>query len=143
MRKERISDWSDLEVFTSKGAKIGKPYVTITAESAFCFNAGFIHQAKLKEYSHVVLCYSARKHAVVFNFTNDSQTAGALKLVQGTNINLGTRSFFNYYFLDPQKIEGRYIPRREKIPKIGEAWIIYLNEKQKEVGPIGISGTKV
>jgi hypothetical protein len=45
---------------------------------------------------------------------------------------LGARAFFNYYFLDNQELLGRYQPNKVKIPRIGEAWAIYLNCKLPE-----------
>jgi hypothetical protein len=125
--------WADLEIFTSKGAKIRNPWVTIADTSAFHFNAAFVHQAAIAKSSHVILAYSPLRKAITFQFTSDSQADGALTLVQrpgGSSV--GSRSFFNYYFLSPVDLAGRYVPKKIKIPKIGEVWAINLESKLPE-----------
>lgn len=125
-------NWEDLEVFTSLGARISKQYVRITKNSIFLFNSGFVHQAQLKsrKLTHVIFAYSPKKKAIVFDFTNDPQAKGAHKVILRLNsASSGSRSFFNYHSLDPKQLEGKYTPKLEKIPKIGEVWVIYLNAK--------------
>ncbi len=67
------------------------------------------------------------KRAITFQFTSDCQAEGALALVQrpgGSSV--GSRSFFNYYFLKNEGFTGRYLPRKVKIPRVGELWAIKL-----------------
>jgi hypothetical protein len=134
MPKEKgLESWDDLEVFTSKGAKLKDVRITITDTSTILFNAGMCHKASLEDKSHVILAYSAQMKAIVFQFTSDSNAKGALKLVKRTGgASVGTRSFFSFYFLDPKKLAGRYEPVKERLPRIGEAWVLYLDNKLRE-----------
>lgn len=135
MIKKQVKEeaWNDLEIFTSKGAKIKDPWVTVTDTSAFHFNAAFVHRATITKSSHVILGYSPIKKSITFQFTSDSQAEGALTLVQrpgGSSV--GSRSFFNYYFLNPAELAGRYTPKKIRIPRIGEVWAINLESKLPE-----------
>jgi len=135
MTEKRVKEetWDDLEVFTSKGAKIRNPWVTITDISAFHFNAAFVHQAAIAKSTHVILGYSPLKKAITFQFTSDPQAEGALTLLQrpgGSSV--GSRSFFNYYFLKPADLAGHYVPKKVKVPRVGELWAINLESKLPE-----------
>jgi len=133
VKEKGTENWEDLEIFTSKGAKIKDVRVTITKESTILFNAGLCHRASLATKSHVIVAYSQQNRAIIFQFTSDSNAAGALKLIQRSGTaSIGTRSFFSYYQLNPQVLAGRYEPTKEKLPKIGEAWIIRLDNKLPE-----------
>ncbi|MDD5039158.1 MAG: hypothetical protein PHN78_07575 [Dehalococcoidales bacterium] len=128
-----VENWDDVEVFTSKGAKLKDARIAITENCAFVLNAGFCHRADITEKSHVVVSYSPQNKAIIFQFTSDGNAIGALKLMQRSGgASFGSRSFFSYYFLDPNQSAGRYEPVKKKIPKIGEAWVINLDEKQPE-----------
>ena len=131
MPKEKMQDnWDDLETFTSKGAKLRDIIITISEPSSIIFNAGFCHKAAISDKSHVVLSYSPQNRTIVFQFTSDSKALGALKLVQRSGgCSLGSRSFFNYYFLDPKKLAGRYEPVKKKLPKLGDVWVINIDKK--------------
>jgi hypothetical protein len=131
MKKKNEQDaWGDLEIFTSKGAKIKNPKVTILEGSTFLFNAAFVHKASIKDNTHVILGYSPTKRTITFQFTSDDQAEGALTIVGGSSA--GSRAFFNYFFLDPKELAGRYEPKKIKLPKIGECWAIDLNNKLPE-----------
>ncbi len=133
MKKAEKDSWADFEVFTSKGAKIKNPKITITDQSVFLFNAAFIHIADLKQKTHVVLGYSASNKIITFDFTADGKAQGALKIVhKGGAASVGSRSFFNFFFLTDPEVPGTYIPKKIKIPRIGEVWHIALDNKQPE-----------
>jgi hypothetical protein len=126
-------NWDDLEVFTSKGAKLKDARITITENCTFVLNAGFCHRADVIEKTHVVVSYSPQNKAVVFQFTSDSNAVGALKLIQRSGgASFGSRSFFSYYFLDPNQVAGRYEPAKKRIPKIGDGWVINLEHRLPE-----------
>jgi len=126
-------NWDDIEVFTSKGARLKDARITITENCGLVFNAGFCHRAAVNERSHVVVSYSPQNKAIVFQFTSDGNAAGALKLLHSSgSASFGSRSFFSYYFLDPNKVAGRYEPVKKKIPKIGDGWVINLGDKLPE-----------
>ena len=42
IKKVTEEGWADHEIFTSKGARIKNPWVTLTDDSAFIFNAAFV-----------------------------------------------------------------------------------------------------
>ena len=140
MKKQSEQDtWDDLEVFTAKGAKIKDPKVTILESSSFLFNAAFVHKATITKSTHAIIGYSPIKRAIIFQFTSDPKAEGALTIVHRTGgSSVGSRSFFNYFFLNPVELAGRYTPRKEKIPKIGDAWVIYLSNKLPESGKQGV-----
>jgi hypothetical protein len=135
MRKRKELDaWADHEVFTQKGSRIGKPKVTIAANSTIHFNAGFIHSAKIAQKTHVLLGYSAEKQVITLQFTTDSKAEGALTIVhrQG-GASVTTRSFFNYFFIKIENVVGKYEPKKVKIPKIGDTWSIDLSKKEEMI----------
>ena len=131
--------WDDLEIFTAKGAKIKDPKVTILESSSFLFNAAFVHKATITKSTHVIIGYSPIKRAIIFQFTSDSKAEGALTLIHRTGgSSVGSRSFFNYFFLDAVELAGRYTPKKGKLPKIGDAWVIHLDNKLPESGKQGL-----
>jgi hypothetical protein len=132
-KAKRQENWDDLEVFTSKGAKIKDAKITIVETSSILFNAGFCHKASVADKSHVIISYSPQNRSMCFQFTSDSKANGVLKLVQRSGgAQVGSRSLFNYFFLDPKKLAGRYEPKQGKLPKIGDTWIINLDNKLPE-----------
>ena len=129
-KREGQETWEDFERFTSKGAKIKDPKVTILESSTLLFNAAFVHKAEIVDYSHVILGYSPQKKIITFEFTKDSQAKGALTLVHRPGAaSVGSKAFFNYFFLDIKALAGRYEPKFFKVPKVGDAWTIDLNNK--------------
>ncbi len=133
--KTNIRDnWPDLEKFTSAGAKLANLYVYISPRKSLTFNSGFIHRAKkeIDNATHLVFSYSRSKNAIVFEFTDDNEDPGAFKITKGANYSVNAVSFFNYYGIDAQKAQGKYIPKLENIPKRGNCWVIYLNQKVGE-----------
>ncbi len=129
MAKKETAGWEDLDMFTDKGGRFGAAFVTISGTN-FLFNSGFSHKAKIQEATHVMLYYSEIQNAVLFQFTTDGKAKGALQLVhRGRAVSVGSRSFVSYYFLPTDDLQGRYEPKKEKIPKIGDAWTIFLDKK--------------
>jgi hypothetical protein len=132
-KKDRQETWDDLEIFTSKGAKIRDPKITILENSTFLFNAAFVHKADMTKTTHLILGYSPVRRTITFQFTSDPQAEGALTIVHregGSSV--GSRSFFNYFFLNPKDLAGRYEPKKIKVPKVGDVWAIDLNNKLPE-----------
>ena len=131
MKKQDVEEaWGDLETFTSKGAKIKDPKVTILESSTFLFNAAFVHKADITKYDDVILSYSPQKRTITFQFTKDSHAEGALTVIHRTGgCSVGSKPFFHYFFLDVKELTGRYQPKFVKVPRIGEVWTIDLNNK--------------
>lgn len=129
-RKGNDELWDDIEVFTEKGARISNPKITITDRSGFLFGSAFCHRAELKDKTHVLLMYSKKGNAILFNFTQDSKAEGAFKLVhRGRTAFTTCRSFFTNYYLHPTEIAGHYKPSKKRMSKVGECWLIKLDEK--------------
>jgi hypothetical protein len=122
-------NWDDIEIFQDKGARIGQPKVTILEGAQILLNAGFVHTAKINDKKYAIMGYSDANKAIIFKFL-DKQAKNTLKVVKrGGSASIGTRSFFNFYHLKPETIAGHYIPKHERIPQIGEVWVISLKEK--------------
>jgi hypothetical protein len=131
-RKESDDSWGDMEFFGKKGARISSTNikVTITDNQTILFSAAFCHKADLQGKTAIKLGYSPSKHAIIFDFTEDQNTEGAFRLIQrGSSAATTCRSFFNAYDLDKAKTAGHYIPHKEKIPRVGEMWVIMLHDK--------------
>ena len=121
--------WDDVVIFKAKGARIGEPKVTILKSAQILLNAGFVHSAGIDGEKYAIMGYSDANKAIIFQFS-DKQAENSLKIVKRSgSASIGTRSFFNFYFLKPKEIAGHYIPKKEKLPKVGEVWIISLKEK--------------
>lgn len=123
--------WDDHEIFTSKGRKLKNPWITITDRSAFHFNAAFVHQAKITKSTHVIFGFSSVNNAITFQFTSDSQAEGVHTLGPRAS-SAESRAFFNHHFLDVNELAGRYVPKKVKLPRIGELWAIDLDNKLPE-----------
>jgi len=131
-KKVSAENWDDLEIFTSKGARIKNPQITILESNSFMFNAAFVHKADISQATHVILGYSEQNNSITFQFTTDSKALGALKLLnRGNGASVGSNSFFNFYFLKNAELVGKYIPRQIKVPRVGDLWVIDLNKKNQ------------
>lgn len=120
-------DW-----FREKGRKLKAPYVTIMENGGILFNARFCRDAELVDKSHVALAYSKTEKAIAFDFTDDPETLGAAKITRrGRTASVMSRSFFNFNKLDVKEYAGRYTPEKRNLPKVGDAWIIKLDEKEQ------------
>lgn len=122
--------WGDLELFESSGVKIGTPTITILSTKTINLSSGFFHSAKeeLSNNNYVELRYSKSKNAIVFCFTAEANNKSSMKLTRSTNSSNGSiaaRSFLNYYNISSH---GKYTAKKEDIPNIGIAWVIYLTE---------------
>lgn len=139
-----IDKWDDLKDFSQPYPRTSDPYITITKEQLISLSAGFMRQAKyqIANNTHVVLAYSELNNAIIFNFTSDLvKFPGALKLsiknqeVKFSNSadcrqgRIAAKSFLRHYNIDPNISVGRYKSKVEIIPKRGECWVVYLDER--------------
>lgn len=126
------TDWGDLELFQNSGAKTGTPYITITTFKTLNLSAGFVHDAKeqMQDKKYVELRYSKAKNAIVLNFVDiASRTSFKLtKALHTSNFSISATSFFNHYNITEQ---GRFEAKLENIPKMGQTWVIYLNNPEE------------
>lgn len=132
-KNKKQDDWSDLEIFTSKRAKLKNPKITILERSTFLFNAAFVLQAGITKASYVIIGYSQNQNAITFQFTSDAQVEGAYTITFRTGVaSVESRSFFNRFLLKPETLAGHYAPKKVKLPKIGNLWFIDLDNKLPE-----------
>lgn len=129
---KNASKWADLERFVNKGSRFGNPSITISVRGTITLSSGFIHNAdaQIEKKSYALFSYSRSQNSIVVNFTDDKNEPGALKMTIRRNALLAARSFFGCYHLDPQKLAGKYSPKLETIPKMGNCWVINLNQKE-------------
>jgi len=125
------NDWDDLETFENVGARLGKPFFTISPMGTITLSSSFVHHARkqLQNQTHVRMAYSKKKNAIVLEFTDDPDESGAIKMGKRANISFAARSFFNYHGMSFKELSGQYSPSLEKIPKKGNCWVIYLQKK--------------
>jgi len=130
MSNKKNDSWDDLDFSVEKGKKIGTPRIRITEQSTFLYNAGFCFNAKLEDETYVRLGYSPKNNAIVFDFTKDPLAPNAYKVVsRGSSATTTSRTFFHTHHLDSKKLRGQYTPQEMKIPKVGDVWVIKLDEK--------------
>jgi hypothetical protein len=123
-------DWSDIQSFKMKGAKINKPFIHISKRKTFKLSSGFMHYAQKQAagMTHVVLNYSQANNAIIFQFTTDNGNPNALKISGKKSYLISAMPFFNYHNIDAQKYAGRHEAILENIPFIGEAWVVFLDK---------------
>lgn len=131
MQRKASIEWDDLETFEDVGLRLGKPYVAIDAIGIFRLNSSFKHHARvlLKGQTHIKLSYSKKNQAIVFEFTDDANERGAIKMTGRGNISISARSFFSYHGLIPADLKGRYVPQLLKVPKKGNCWVVFHEKK--------------
>lgn len=125
------NDWSDLE-FNVKYRK-RDPIVRINSRCFMNFNRSFIYKLKKQDagMTHVIYHFSKLNNAIVFTFTKDCFSPGAMKISGKKTLYSCAKSFLKYYSIDDPKFIGNYVAKLENIPNIGEAWVIFLNNKIK------------
>ena len=127
--------WADLTIFDKKGSKLGRPIVSITYNRFITFSSAFCYRANLtappiEGKKYVVLMYSPKNNAIVFDFTNDEHAPGKYKLIKRGNIvQISCSSFLKGRGWNLKEIRGRYEAVNERIPRIGQCWYISLNDK--------------
>jgi len=128
-----LETWDDHSIFTERGKKLGISKIFITDRSIFLFSQGFTPLAGIRKRTHVILGYSPKNRTITFDFTNDSQHPGALKLTHRSGgSQVGSKAFFNYYLINVSDVGGHYNPKRIKLPKTGDVWSINLDSKLPE-----------
>lgn len=112
--------------------------ITLNKRGVFILRTGFIHKAKLgKEISHAKLYFSRKNHAVALKFYSKDDDAyisfNECVAVHNAALSpckyIAVARFFSFNFIDKSKYVGKYMANLENIPEIGEAWVIYLKEK--------------
>lgn len=126
--------WDDVQIFRDKGARAADPKITITKNFTLLFGSAFWMKAGLKNKKRVILGYSPSNNAIVFDFTEDEKVKEGFALIHRNKRTAFStcRSFFHTMELDSESIVGRYVPHMEKIPKLGDCWVIKLDEKIKK-----------
>lgn len=124
-------DWSDIQTFKMKGAKINSPFIHISERKTFKLSSGFIHHAQKQTagMTHSVLNYSEANNAIIFQFTTETSNPNALKISGKKSFLISAMPFFNCYSIDAKKYAGRHEAVLEDIPILGEAWVIFLGKQ--------------
>lgn len=129
------NDWTDLDVVNVeyRNRRHREPIVRITPRGFIVLNIGFIKESKKQTagMTHVIYHFSKKNNAIVLTFTKDSLSPGAMKISGKKTWHLCAKSFLNYYYINDPKFSGSYVAKLENIPNIGEAWVIFLNNKIK------------
>ena len=118
-------------VFTRPGSKLAGNFVTITPRGGFLFSSGFVHAAKLIDYTYCVLAYDKNAKAILLLFTSDNKVTGAIKVTHRVtkNSSLQSSSFFRYFQLSASELNGRYPVEKQHLPRRGEWFVIFLDQR--------------
>jgi hypothetical protein len=132
--------FDDLQTLTGGSRKAGIPKVKIMlskiGKTNFYFSSGFIQSLGENYKSHLLLSYSRKNNAIIFEFTDNFELPGIVKISRPVKINtalVALQTFINQFNLDASMIRGDYIPVYQKIAENKSAWVIYLDKKLKGV----------
>lgn len=132
----KANEWADLKKFNASQSRIGGTFITINPKGVIILSAGFINIAheQLLNKTHAIFAHSSTNKAIVMNFINDSKQAGSMKITgrKFNNGSISAKSFFNWSHINLNEIAGKYLPKFEPIPSIGNRWVIYLDESNKK-----------
>lgn len=119
------------EVFKKPGARLSNKFVTVTSRGGFLFSSGFVHSEKLDGFSHCVLAFDRNAKAILFSFKRDKKDEGAIKLTHRNtgNSSLQAGSFFQYFELKSEILQGRYGLEKKSISRQGEWFVLYLDNR--------------
>lgn len=126
-----MSEYS-FKKFTKTGSKLGNYTITVSKGGTFGFNAGFYDKEGIAKYKKVVLYYDAKKRAVAFQFTRDTNAEGSFTLIHsnaGSTGSVTAHSFFINNGLDKMNISGRKTPKKISDQEVGTLYVIDLDEK--------------
>ncbi|WP_321493820.1 hypothetical protein [uncultured Desulfobacter sp.] len=85
------------EKFTQQGRSF-KPKISIRKRGQIGFNNGSINKFKLDSFDFVILYMNKDENKIAFEFTNDSNKDGAIKLVKRkNNYFVSGKSFLDFY----------------------------------------------
>jgi hypothetical protein len=109
-------------------------YITISRYKTFMFTVGFMKQYKeqINDLSYIEFYYSASKNTILIKFKNrtDSKDDNTFKINNGT---VSATSFFTSNNIELPKYSGRYVPKYENIPEIGNVFVIDLKAKENKL----------
>ncbi len=136
MAKKADYKWDNIITPTKRGYRPGEPIAAISSRGMITLNRYFLNHAKkqLEGANKVILRYSPTKpRAIIMQFTDVKQDNTLSLAGKGRgNRTISAKGFFNHQDVNiiPSEIEGKYVPKLTKIPKIGNCWIIDLDEKK-------------
>lgn len=106
--------------------------ISITSSHTFNFPTKFFKDNKLKDFKYVVIFFDKTRKAIGLQFTNDEEEKYKYilqKSGRGYGGFISATSFFKVNNIDPKVYKGRYEWKKEKIPEIGELFVIELKER--------------
>jgi len=136
MAKKTDYKWDNIITPLKKGYRPGEPAAVISSRGTIALNRYFLSNAKkqLEGANKVILHYSqARPRAIIMQFTDiEQENTAKLGGSSRAHKSISAKGFFNHPDVNiiPAEIEGKYVPELKKIPKIGDCWIINLDEKK-------------
>jgi hypothetical protein len=97
------------KVFTGAGKRIGKPMVSIWSRGQIGLNQGAMKKYKLENYDYVILLFDEETRRVGFEFTNDDNKEGAIKITKRTTgFSFSANAFLNSYGIDHDNETKKY-----------------------------------
>lgn len=133
--------FDDVQMFLgdpNKRTRIPKVRIVITKKdkSNLYLSSGFILGLPDNGFrSHMLFSYSQKAKAIIFEFTDDYDFPGLIKVSRPKNTNTATvamHSFSERFGLDIMKIKGDYIPEYKEISERKSAWVVFLDKKLGE-----------
>ena len=122
-------DWNCVEDFTGSVARISDPVISILVNRTITLGCAFLSHAKkqMTGATHVLLSFEAKNNVIIFNFTNDKNKPGALKIsLKHNNASIAAKSFFNNFGINALEKKGRYFAELLSHPQKGDVWAIFL-----------------
>lgn len=149
MIKASTNRWFDLKKFDSEEKQVRNPFIRITASGLIIFNKSFINALKKEHDSeNVFYCfyYSNYNKAIVLKSSSYKEDKRYRKAIYAQQC---SKSFFNFFKLDPDKISGKYLMVENEIPNLGKCWVCYLdtnkikeNDDEKTIKKLDSKGHK-
>ena len=89
--------------FTETGRSF-KPKISIRTNGQIGFNAGAVKRFGIDKYEFVVAYFNENQKKIAIEFTNDSETDGAIKIVKrSNNFFFSGKSFLEFHEIDYRK----------------------------------------
>ena len=106
--------------------------ITITKSNSFGFPTKFYQENNIRNYKYVVLFFDPSEQAIGIQFTNSEEERHKFSILKSKKFGGGivATSFFKTYNLDPKKLHGRYLWKKENVDAVGELYIVELKNLQ-------------
>jgi len=108
--------------------------ITITSSFSFGFPTKFYNDNKIDRYKYVILFHDLEENAVGIHFTNNEDEKHKFTIIRGNKYggSIIATSFFKVNNINPRTYKGRYSWKKQRIPEVGELYVIKLEEKDQK-----------